>query len=108
MTYAVFKAGSSELLCMGTVEQCAESLGATVEQVQEWVDHPQSGYRYGFSIQAVENSNPMQCPCDTCAKAPPKPAGVVSASCGVPQCARYDAWSMRYWNRLRKRFYLGK
>lgn len=108
MNYAVFEAGSSELLCMGSAEICAAILGATLEQFERWAKYPQAAYKYGYSIQPIESSNPLQCPCDTCKKAPPKPKGAVCASCDDVHCTKQENWMKRYWKQLNKRFYQKK
>ena len=103
MTYAVFQAGSSELICTGSAEQCAEALGATPEQFQKFLNAPSYACKIGWSIHKIESENPMQCLCENCIKSP-RTKGVVSASCNDVHCDRWEKWSKRYWNRLRKKY----
>lgn len=103
MTYGVFKAGSSELLCIGSIEECARELGATVEQFQKWINSPSHGYREGFSIHKIESNDPLRCPCNDCEKSPHTP-GLLSASCEKTHCDKWEKWARRYLAALRRKY----
>ena len=102
MSYAIFEATSSRLVCMGTAEYCGQELGVTPEKIEVWAKHPGS-CNVGLAVMTIEPSNPMRCPCETCIKSP-RTKGVVSASCDKAECGKWTKWAALYWNRLRRKY----
>lgn len=102
MNYAIFEGSSSRLLFLGTAEQCGQELGVPPEKIEMWAKGPGHTGK-GLSIMRIEASNPMRCPCETCAKSP-HTKGVVSASCDQAECGKWTKWAAMYWNRLRRKY----
>ena len=103
MNYCVFKTGSSALLCVGSVEECAYQLGTTADQFQRWVNAPPHASQAGFSIHAIESKDPIRCPCEDCKDSPHTP-GLASSSCDKAHCDKWYKWAKRYWGALRRKY----
>ena len=106
--YLVWSKQTGKLVARGDAKECAKALGyahaKSFRNVEQAVKH---GTNMRYQIRALLASDSKACPCWTCDELPDDityQPGIVSQSCGKPNCARHEQWIQKYLKGLKEKF----